>query len=48
MTVRVAEGEVVFVEARVTVADGVARVWVTVGGSAVRVGNGVCVADLAV
>jgi len=58
VTVRVAEGMVVFVQAGVrddvadckgvTVADGTVRVWVYVGGSAVRVGNWVCVADLAV
>ena len=48
MTVRVAEGVIVFVRVGVTVADGTARVWVYVGGSAVRVGDGVCVADLTV
>jgi len=48
VTVRVAEGKVVFVQAGVTVADGAARVWVYVGGSAVWVGSGVCVADLPV
>jgi hypothetical protein len=46
VTVRVAEGEVVFVLDGVTVADGAARVWVYVGGSAVWVGNEVCVGDL--
>jgi hypothetical protein len=45
VTVRVAEEEVVFVQEGVTVADGAARVWVYVGGSAVWVGNGVWVAD---
>ena len=48
VTVRVAEGEVVFVQEGVTVADGAARVWVYVGGSAVWLGNGVCVGDLPV
>ena len=48
VTVRVAEGEIVFVRVGVTVADGTARVWVYVGGGAVRVGDGVCVADLVV
>jgi hypothetical protein len=48
VAVRVAVEKVVFVEVGVTVADGVARVWVYVGGSEVWVGNGVCVADLAV